>query len=193
MCIRDRWTTIGAGSVFGLYHRFGQATPRGTGGYTVLRPDHWLFDGTGLRYGDLLGSDHGVVGYETVGCPITLDELQLPVVRPAAGMPVEHEIVGLALSSNLGVGDYPMSISALSDQGDLEFMAERFYGGDPLGKAKVRHGNSVMLAARPFADGGEVVTIGTTDWVFGLADDRLVAQVTDNVLRRLGCEQHALG
>lgn len=194
---RPEWTTIGAGSVFGLYHRFGQATPRGTGGYSVFRPDHWLFEGTGLRYGDLLGGDHGVVGYETVGCPIILDELQLPVVRLTPGMPADLaaniEIVGLALSSNLGVGDYPTSISALSDQGDLEFMAERFYGDDPLGRAKVRHGNSVMLTARPFADGGEVVTIGTTDWVFGLADDRLVAHVTDNALRHLGCERHTLG
>ena len=30
-------------------------------------PDHWLLDGTGLRYGDVLGDDDGVVGYETVG------------------------------------------------------------------------------------------------------------------------------
>jgi hypothetical protein len=34
---RPEWATLGAGSVFGLYHRFGQATPRGTGGFTVFR------------------------------------------------------------------------------------------------------------------------------------------------------------
>ena len=43
-----------------------------------------------------------------------------------------------------------------------------------------------MLTCRPFgADGGEVVTVGTTDWVFGLADDPAVARVTANVLDRL--------
>ena len=31
---------------------------------------------------------------------------------------------------------------------------------------------------------GTVVTIGTTDWVFGLADDAAVARVTANVLDR---------
>jgi len=184
---RPEWTTLGAGSVFGLYHRFGQATPRGTGGFTVFRNDHWMFAETGLRYGDLLGGDHGVVGYETIGCPITLDEFQLPAVRPIDGMPVEHEIVGLALSSNLGVGEYPKSISALNDQGDLEFLAERFYGDtSPENLARVRHGNAVMVVCRPAGShGGEVVTIGSTDWVFGLAEDALVAKVTTNILDRL--------
>ncbi len=181
---RPEWTTLGAGSVFGLYHRFGQATPRGTGGFTVFRNDHWLLEGTGLRYGDLLGGDHGVVGYETLGCPITLDEYQLPVVRPVEGMPLDHQIVALALSSNLGLGEYPKSISALNDQGDLEFLAERYYGDtSPENLAKVRHGNAVMIVCRPQgADGGEVVTIGSTDWVFGLRDDQLVSRVTSNIM-----------
>ncbi len=183
---RPEWTTLGAGSVFGLYHRFGQATPRGTGGLTVFRSDHWLFDGTDLRYGDLLGGDHGVVGYETLGCPIALDDYQLPVVRPVKGMPTDHEIVALSLSSNLGLGEYPKSISALNDQGDLEFLAERYYGDtSPENLAKVRHGNAVMVVCRPQgADGGEVVTIGSTDWVFGLRDDQLVARVSANILDR---------
>jgi len=183
---RPEWTTLGAGSVFGLYHRFGQATPRGTGGFTIFRYDHWMFEGTGLGYGDLLGGDHGVVGYETVGCPISLDEYQLPVARPVPGMPAEHEIVALSLSSNLGMGEYPKSISALNDQGDLEFLAERYYGDtSPENLAKVRHGNAVMVVCRPQgAAGGEVVTVGTTDWVFGLADDALVAHVTRNILNR---------
>lgn len=180
---RPEWSTLGAGSVFGLYHRFGQATPRGAGGFTVFRPDHWMFAGTGLRYGDVLGNDHGVVGYETVGCPITLDEFQLPVVRPVEGMPAEHEIVGLSLSSNLGVGEYPKSISALNDQGDLEFLAERYYGDtSEENLARVRHGNAVMVVCKPQgSDGGEVVTVGSTDWVFGLARDALVSQVTANI------------
>ena len=56
----------------------------------------------------------------------------------------------------------------------------------PDNLARVRHGNAVMLTCRPFGpDGGEVVTIGTTDWVFGLADDPAVARVTSNVLDRI--------
>ena len=61
---------LGAASMYGLYARFGQATPRGVPGFVVYRPDHWLLDGTGLRYGDMLGADDAVVGYETVGTKI---------------------------------------------------------------------------------------------------------------------------
>ena len=79
-----------------------------------------------------------------------------------------------------------MSISALSDQGDLEFIAERLFGRlDADSRARVRHGSAVMLVCRPFGtDGGEVVTVGTTDWTFGLADDEGVSRVTQNVLER---------
>ncbi len=35
------------------------------------------------------------------------------------------------------------------------------------------------------AGGGEVVTVGTTDWVFGLGGDAAVERVTANVLDRL--------
>ncbi len=183
---RPEWEVLGAGSAFGLYHRFGNATPRGVGGFVVYRHDHWLLAGTGLRYGDVLGADDGVVGYETVGCPIQLDEFQLPVAADRPGLPSDIEIVAVTPASNLGVGDYPASIAALSDQGDLEFIAARLHGDNSEDSmARVRYGNAVMLTCRPFGPGGgEVVTVGTTDWVFGLAGDPAVARVTANVLDR---------
>jgi hypothetical protein len=183
---RPEWGLLGAGSAFGLYHRFGNATPRGIGGFVVYRHDHWLLAGTDLGYGDVLGAKHGVVGYETVGCPLAFDEFQLPVAADRAGLASAIEIVAFTPSSNLGMGDYPASIAALSDQGDMEFIAARLYG-DTSAKnlARVRYGNAVMLTCRPFGEqGGEVVTVGTTDWVFGLADDPAVAKVTANVLDR---------
>lgn len=181
------WRLLGAGSAFGLYHRFGRAVAQGSGGFTVYRNNHWLFADTGLGYGDLLGAKHGVVGYETVGCRLTFDEFQQPIPQPNPDLPQDLEIVAFAPSSSLGVGDYPASISALSDQGDLEFVASRFYGDlKEESKAKVRHGNAVMLTCKPYKDGGEVVTVGTTDWAFGLADDPAVSQVTKNILNRFG-------
>ena len=134
----------------------------------------------------MLGADDGVVGYETVGIPITFGEDQLPVPLPRHDLPSTMEIVAFVPSSNLGVGDYPTSIAATSDQGDLEFIAERIFGdGTAAGTARARRGNAVMLTCRPFGDdGGEVVTIGTTDWVFGLGPDPAVGRVTANVLDR---------
>ncbi len=183
---QPEWSFLGGGSAFGLYHRFGRATARGVGGFVVHRDDHWLVDGTGLRYGDVLGAKHGVVGYETVGCPLTFDDLQLPVAVDRADLAADIEIVAFTPSSNLGIGEYPKSIAALSDQGDLEFIAERIYGDNSgTSLARVRHGNAVMLTCKPYGrDAGTVVTIGTTDWVFGLADDAAVARVTANVLDR---------
>ena len=183
---QPEWSFLGGGSAFGLYHRFGRATARGVGGFVVYRDDHWLVEGTGLRYGDVLGAKHGVVGYETVGCPLTFDEFQLPIAVDRADLAADIEIVAFTPSSNLGIGEYPKSIAALSDQGDLEFLAERIHGDTSESSlARVRHGNAVMLTCRPFGpDAGEVVTIGTTDWVFGLADDPAVARVTANVLDR---------
>lgn len=180
------WQLLGAGSAFGLYHRFGAATPRGVGGFVVYRNDHWMLEGTGLGYGDVLGADHGVVGYETMGCPLTFDDLQLPIARAHPGLPDDIEIVAFTPSSNLAVGEYPASISALSDQGDLEFIATRIFGeASDANLARVRHGNSVMSTCRPYGpDGGEVVIVGTTDWVFGLAEDAAVARVTANILER---------
>jgi hypothetical protein len=183
---RPETALLGAGSAYGLYSRFGAATPRGSGAFTVYRNDHWMFDGTGLRYGDLLGADDGVVGYETVGCRLGFDAFQLPVAAGGDGTPEQVEVVAFTPSSNLAMGEYPASIAALDDQGDLEFIASRLHGrvdADTL--ALCRHGNAVMLTCRPYGDeGGEVVTIGSTDWVFGLAGDPLVGQVTRNVINR---------
>ena len=177
---------LGAGSAYGLYSRFGAATPRGSGAFTVYRNDHWMFAGTGLRYGDLLGVDDGVVGYETVGCRLGFDAYQLPIAIGGDGTPEHIEVVAFTPSSNLAMGEYPASIAALDDQGDLEFIAGRLHGRvDDDTLALCRHGNAVMLTCRPYGDeGGEVFTIGSTDWVFGLAGDPLVGQVTRNVIDR---------
>jgi hypothetical protein len=138
----------------------------------------------------VLGADDGVVGYECVGTKVALDELNLPIAVPdpvVAGdrLPDHVELVALTPVSNLMDGEYPKSIAALDDQGDLEFVAERVYGGRPQATATVRHGNAVILTCRPAGlDGGTVVTVGSTDWVYGLANDPQVAVVTANVLRR---------
>ena len=188
---RPEWRFLGAGSAYGLYSRFGQATPRASGGFTVYRDDHWLFEGTGLRYGDQLGSSLGAVGYETVGVRLGLDEFGLPVATHVDAPP-QTEVVAFAPASSLGEGEYPASVAASSDQCDLEFVAERLYGDTTAASiARVRHGNAVMLTCKPAGEtGGTVATIGTTDWVYAL-DDPAVSRITHNVIERLNCEMDA--
>lgn len=181
---RPEWAFLGGGSAFGLYSRFGWSTPRSPGGFTVYRDRHWMFEGTGLRYGDMIGAQFGAVGYEALGCRLGLDEYGLPVsVTPGAP---PSEVVGWAPASNLGADDYPAGSVSFTpgSQVDLDFVASRMYGdASDDSKARVRHGNAVMLTCRPFDGGGEVVTIGSTDWVFAL-DDPAIDRITQNIVRR---------
>ena len=181
---------LGAASMYGLYSRFGRATPRGVAGIRrCTDPTIGCSAGTGLRYGDVLGADDGVVGYETVGTRFALDELNLPVAvpDPCAGgrrLPDDVEIVALTPVSNLAMGEYPESIAALDDQGDLEFIAERVYGGgetsDRQGPPRQRRDPHLQAVRRSWRAGGD----GRQHrfWVFGLAEDVCVKTVTQNAV-----------
>ncbi|MER9076876.1 hypothetical protein NKH80_29800, partial [Mesorhizobium sp. M0904] len=43
---------------------FGNVGARAARGFTVFRPDHWSFDGTGLDYADMFGDEDGIFGFE---------------------------------------------------------------------------------------------------------------------------------
>jgi hypothetical protein len=76
----------------GGYVRFGSAVPRSTGAYSVWRPKHWAFEGTGLRYGDALGLGSYIIAYEVDGCEFTLRD-GLPYATGAEGTPKDMEIL----------------------------------------------------------------------------------------------------
>src|SRR3712207_222317 len=77
----------------GGYIRMGQAVPRASGGYTVWRPDHWAFEGTGLRYGDVLGADDFVAVYEVDGCELTTSPDGLPRVALDVALQADRDPV----------------------------------------------------------------------------------------------------
>ena len=53
---RPETTLLGVSFSRGGYSRIGRRVPRGAGGYTVHRPEHWVFDGCDFEWGDLLGA-----------------------------------------------------------------------------------------------------------------------------------------
>ena len=55
--------TFGLNGSCGIYAGWGACVPRGSGGFTVYRPEHWAFEGTDLYYGDQLGAEAKVFGY----------------------------------------------------------------------------------------------------------------------------------
>jgi len=149
----------GVGFLFGGYHLSHDQFMDGSGSYTVHRPDHWVFEGTGLKRGDTLGGKDTVVGYECDGCEFRMED-GLPVPMHQDDTPKGFVILSTA--------------PARWHPDDSEWY-ERWEKG--------RIGAAVMGVYRR---GGTVFTAGTTDWSHGLGGgDPAVERITRNILNRL--------
>jgi hypothetical protein len=185
---RPETSTIGLTFSRGGYARVGRGTPRSSGGFTVYRPDHWAFAGTGLCYGDVIGLGSYVVGYEVDGCAFTLDR-GLPVPTHEDGAPDDLTILATAparlLSQTDTYSEIPVALWAdPNGAGDLEDIATVMFGdASPDNTAKIAHGSAVIGCFTRGA--GTVFTVGSTDWAYGLDGDELVQKITANVLSRL--------
>jgi hypothetical protein len=193
---RPETETIGLTFTRGGYHRVGQGVPDGAGAFTVHRPDHWAFEGTGLRYGDQLGVGSFIVGYETDGCGFTtIDGLPHPTHED--GTPDNLEILGTCPARLLSITDEhceaPEALwASLDPPGDLEGVSMILFGdASPENTARIAANHAVMATftggggGGRIQGGGTVFNAGTTDWAYGLDRDRRVQQVTANVIRRL--------
>lgn len=169
----------------GGYHRIGRNVTAGLGGYTVHRADHWLFDGTGLGYGDVLGAGATVVGYECDGCVFTYRD-GLPYPTGEDGTPSTFEILGTCPTQHFTRETAPRPPKP-GEPSELEYIASRVFGTrEPEAMERIRHGHAVLGAYTNDA-GATVVTSGSTDWAHGLAGrDRQIEQITRNLLGRLG-------
>jgi hypothetical protein len=128
--------------------------------YTVHRPEHWLFEGTTLKRGDVFGAKDNVVGYECDGCELDWKE-GLPFSTFRDGTPKSFTVLA--------------TCPARWHPDDCEWY-DRWENG--------RTGNAVVGT---YTNGGTVVTVGTTDWSHGLrGNDPAVMRITKNVLDKLG-------
>jgi hypothetical protein len=168
----------------GGYIRMGEAVPRASGGLTVWRPDHWVFEGSDVHYGDLFGAKDFIAVYEVDGCEFTLSEDDgLPTPTGRDGTPAGFTILATAPARLWKFGELPSRYRS-SEAGDLEETAASVFGeATPAAVARLSHNHAVMGV---YTKGGTVFTSGTTDWVYGLAGhDPAVTQITRNVLDRL--------
>jgi hypothetical protein len=149
----------GVGFLWGGYHLSHGQFMDGSGAFTVERPDHWLFAGTGLKRGETFGGKDTIVGYECDGCQLERED-GLPVPTGRDGTPRDFAVLATA--------------PARWHPDDCEWY-ERWENG--------RTGHAVLGT---YTRGGTVVTAGTTDWAHGLrGGDKVVEQITRNVLDRL--------
>lgn len=163
----------------GGYARIGRRVPAGSTGYTVHRPKHWIFEGTSLEYGDLLGAGPGIVAYECDGCRFTYrDGLPFPTGEDQAPE-------GFTILASSPVQHFDReSASRPVQEWELEHMAWRTLGSkDPEALARLAHGHAILGT---YTRGGTVVSVGSTDWAHGLRErDPQVERITSNVLDRL--------
>jgi N,N-dimethylformamidase beta subunit-like protein len=172
----------GLSFLFGGYHRLGGCVARGAGAYTVYRDRHWALEGCDLSYGDQIGEEIPLLGYENDGCRFVFDDDGLPAPIPSLGVPANLEIIALA----------PCAFGEEADRGyrplippeKLDICAEIVFGdASERSQKRLLRGHAVMAS---FKRGrGEVFNAGTTEWVYGLkANNSFVDRITRNVLHR---------
>jgi N,N-dimethylformamidase beta subunit-like protein len=173
--------TIGLTFTRGGYSRYGLGVPKASGAFTVWRPDHWAFEGTGLLYGDALGLAHEIVAYEVDGCEIALVD-GLPVPTHADGAPQTLEILATAPARLWAAHEQPSRYAG--EPGDLETAARAVFGDRWREEVHRLEHNNACVAVFERPGGGTVFNAGVTDWAYGLGDPA-VARITRNVLSRL--------
>jgi N,N-dimethylformamidase beta subunit-like, C-terminal len=179
---RPETSTIGLTFSRGGYSKYGLGAADASGAYTVHRPDHWVFAGTGLDAGREFGRTDVIVAYECDGCAFESGPDGLPVPTGEDGAPDGLEILATAPAHLWARHEQPSRYG--HEPGDLEQCSKAVFGDTaPEHLAKLGDGHAVMAAfERP--GGGTVVNVGVTDWVLGLGDP-VVERITRNLLDRL--------
>lgn len=176
-------TTFGANGLRGVYSRMGGLSPRGPGGFIVYRPRHWCFEGADVYYGDVIGAELPLVGYETDGVDYTFRS-GLPHPTGDDGAPDGLEILALT-PVTLEEEDHGHAGSVLTiADGDLAFAAAAVGGADdPAARDRFRYGSAVITSMS--RGDGRVFCAGTTEWGHALARGHPQCEViTANVLNR---------
>ncbi|PSJ57030.1 N,N-dimethylformamidase beta subunit family domain-containing protein [Kumtagia ephedrae] len=173
--------TFGLNATAGVYAGWGGCLPRGVRGFPVYRPEHWAFSGTGLYYGDVLGAESHIYGYEVDGLDCIVRN-GLPEPTGIGSPPNGVQILAMGMASL--VEESPGVAPGWLNDEDAVFTAETLHGeATPETIDKVKRGNGMIVN---FSKGnGEVFHAGSCEWVAGLLrSDAMVEKVTRNVLDR---------
>ncbi|RVC60571.1 N,N-dimethylformamidase beta subunit family domain-containing protein [Mesorhizobium sp.] len=175
--------TFGLNATNGVYVGWGGCAPRGVRGFPIYRPEHWAFAGTGLFYGDLLGAESHIYGYEVDGLDYEIRK-GLPYPTPESGAPEGLEILSVGMATLVEESaDLAPEDEIISD-GEARFVAELLFrevNSATLNKVKRTSGMIINFKRGK----GEVFHAGSCEWVAGLLkQDAMVECVTRNVLDR---------
>jgi len=174
--------TFGLSALYGVYAHVGLNAPRGSGGFTVYRPQHWAFSGTDLYYGDEFGGAARIFGFEVDGLDYTFRD-GVPEPAAGSGAPAGTEILAMGLASNRE--DDRKHHGSVFYYGDgSEWLANARYGKVTAETREAAARGSGMIVS--FNRGkGSVFHAGSSEWVAGLLHrDFCTEQITRNVLER---------
>ncbi len=150
---------LGVGFLWGGYRNSHGQFMGEPAAFKVHRPDHWIFEGTGLKQNEDFGGKDTIVGYECDGCELEWkDGLPFPTGRD--GTPKNFEV--------------------------LATCPARWHPDDAEWYERWEKGRTGAACLGLHTRGGTVFTTGTTDWAHGLRGrDEVVIRITQNVLNRL--------
>ena len=174
----------GLSFLFGGYHRLGLCAARGAGGFTVYDNRHWALEGADLFYGDVIGAQIPLLGYENDGCEFSFGADGLP--KPVARLGVPENLKIIAIAPCAFGEDVTSGYPPLIPPERLDVCAKIVFGdAGEASQQRLLRGHAVMAS---FARGrGEVFNGATTEWAHGLAaGDPFITKITRNVLRRCG-------
>ena len=172
-------TTFGLTGLGGIYVRTGATTPRAPGGYTIYRPDHWVFDGTDAYYGDMFGAAASrILAFEVDGVDYTFrGGLPYPTYVDAAPESLEILAMAPAVRGEPKPRHGGMVMAPMTDMPSKEHWP-LFYD-----IPNIEYGAAMMSYMTSGA--GEVFNSGCCGWMDGLmCGDRVVTTITRNVLDR---------
>ena len=175
--------TFGVNALRGVYAGLGNCAGRGAGGFTVYRPGHWVFEGTEIGFGDIMGADARVFGYEVDGLEYEFRD-GLPFPTGTDGAASEIEILAIGLATNIETDHRIWGETLYIGEADAVFKATVLYGEVTQETLDAcAHGNGMIVSWK--RGEGEVFTAATCEWVAGLMrGDSRVQQITRNVLDR---------
>ncbi|KAA2212056.1 N,N-dimethylformamidase beta subunit family domain-containing protein [Teichococcus oryzae] len=177
--------TFGVNALRGIYAGFGGMARRAPRGFTVFRPEHWAFAGTGLSYADMFGDEANIFGFEMDGLDYTFED-GLPVPTGTDGAPEGLQILAMGWATLAEAGRPEDAYSLMLADGDARFRAS-LLAPDLSEESLRRHSRGSGMVVHFRKGAGEVFTAGTCEWVNGLIEhDPYTEAVTRNVLDRFG-------
>lgn len=176
-------STVGVNGLGGVYASWGGFVARGARGFTVYRPEHWIFDRTDLGYGDLFGAEARIFGYEVDGVDYTFRD-GLPFPTGNDGAPSDLKIIAMSPAVNAETDSLGATFAPYIGTRDQHDKAEMVFGEvTPETLAKSRYGSGMIVSMR--RGRGEVLTAASCEWVMGLKRGCFYTeQITRNILDR---------